>query len=152
MADVYDIHCDASRFKKKLIKVNKGVALAVKEATMEGAQFVYDEMAKNLRGPHIGKTPTEKNRGAIGTMPIPRRTGQLARSAYIRPVTSYCMIVGSDSRIARYNKAIHDGVLGTKRIPRRFLGDVVTKNRRKVQNMMRTRVNRAIAEAQRMAV
>lgn len=148
-AQPFSIGVDAHKFFQENAKIKAAVARAVEEAAKEGAQRLYNAMAANLRGPHIGKAPkTEAHREAIGKMPVPRRTGNLARSAYIRKVTSYCYIVGSDTRIAKYNKKVHDGVLGTNIKPRRFLGDAVRKNRLQIQNMMRKKISDAINQAQ----
>lgn len=148
-AQPYQLNVDIHKFLQENAKIKANVARAVEEAAKEGAQRLYNAMAVNLRGPHIGKSPkTDAHRSAIGQMPVPRRTGNLARSGYIRKVTSYCYIVGSDSRIARYNKKVHDGVLGTNIKPRRFLGDAVRKNRLQIQNMMKKKIYDAINQAQ----
>lgn len=114
------IKFDMSRWNAKSANVKAALAEAVKKSVDFGIQSVHEEAAKNLTGPHyqIGE------RGLMtGQMPIPRITGNLARSLKQRRMKPELGAVYADSGTANYAAYVHDGTKYVK--PRRFLGDAV---------------------------
>ncbi len=74
---------------------------------------------------------------ASASLPVPRVTGNLARSIKNRPIpgsAGLTRVVYADPRQAHYARYVHDG---TKKMPGRpFLGIVVRDNRRAMQHLM----------------
>jgi HK97 gp10 family phage protein len=132
-----NITVDTSRFNLKLERVKKAFDAQAKISLTKAAQKIYKETAENLRGPNYGVHTTSggtqvPNRGpGTGKMPVPRVTGTLARSLKMEPLTPEIgYAIYNDPSIAQYAKWVHDG---TKKMPaRRYLWDVVTKNRSKI--------------------
>ena len=117
-------HVDTTGWKLKSAAVKStlmpSIALVVKEA----AQDIYNRANENLSGPGINPKVKGADNSAIGEMPVPRRTGNLARSLKQQPLTPGLSAVFTDEREANYGKYVHDGTRYMK--PRRYLGDVVS--------------------------
>jgi len=105
------------------------------------AQDVFTRTLKNLSGPNygvrtsLGGVQTPKSGPGTGKMPVPRVSGNLARSLKLVPVSVFIWSIYSDQRIANYAKYVHNGTRYMR--PRRFLGDVIRQRRQIVQERMR---------------
>ena len=133
---------DATRFMKKIEHVKYNYLIAVEKSLTMSAQEVYDKAVDNLSGPGIHPNEKGSNNSAIGEMPVPRRTGNLARSMKNRKLSRFEYAIYSDERTADYAKFVHDG---TRRMrPRRFLGDVVRERGPAIENRIRYETLKAI--------
>lgn len=130
---------DISNWLKKVNLTKLALARAMAKATDWAMDKVFTEAVKNLSGPHY-KPPARIPE--IGTMPIPRVTGQLARSMNWMRLTPTVGAVFSDVRRCHYNKYVHDGTRYVK--PRRFLGSVVTIWRPRIQMEFKRQILEAI--------
>ena len=132
---------DTSRFTIKLGRVKKAYEPVAARVILESAQSIYDKAVDNLSGPGIDPRVKGSDNSAIGEMPVPRRTGNLARSMTFRPVSTLEYAIYPDERTADYSKFVHDGTKHMR--PRRFLGDVV----RGQGGIIRTKIKDAIKKA-----
>ena len=133
---------DTSRFTIKLGRVKKAYEPVAARVILESAQSIYDKAVDNLSGPGIDPRVKGSDNSAIGEMPVPRRTGNLARSMTFRPVSTLEYAIYPDERTADYAKFVHDG---TRRMrPRRFLGDVVRERGPAIENRIRYETLKAI--------
>lgn len=143
------IEIDASKFNLKLARVKIAFEKQAKESFTKAAQKIYMETAENLRGPSYGVRTTKggiqvPQRGpGTGKMPVPRITGTLARSLKLEPLNDkMSFVVYNDPQIADYAKWVHNG---TKKMPaRRYLGDVVKKNKAYMLKTAEKEILRAI--------
>lgn len=131
---------DITKWKIKDKRIRLALAHVGAAAILQSAQQVYNAADKNLSGPQI--TPGLKDEAGIGEMPIPRRTGTLARSLTMTPLSSVVIAVWSNSNIANYNKFVHDGTKFMR--PRRFLADPVSQLGPQLEKQIRDLVLKAI--------
>lgn len=142
---------DISRFSAKIQAVIKAAPEACKTAVSYGFQEIYDGALVNLTGPNYGMRRTRtggqtpdypEGGGKRGQMPIPQITTHLRRSLSWKRPTDFLAVVYADKEKANYALYVHEGVEGTKRRPRRFLGDVVRTKRDAIKKEM----NRIVKE------
>ena len=81
---------DTSGFRFKTRAVKRAFAFGAVKVMLESAQEVHDRTAKNLKGPQMHPRIKRDGKGdlGIGKWPIPRRTGNLARSLTVTPLSS----------------------------------------------------------------
>ena len=127
---------DTSRWDLKVSQINILTPVAVARAVDFGLDEMTKAVLKNLSGPSTAEP---------GFYPVPRRTGDLARSvsdAYPKRFSPEFGAVGSSHEIAGYNKAVHDGTKYHK--PRRFIADAARERRDAIKNRMRYEVLKEI--------
>ena len=123
-----DNHVDINRWRLKVKALNKITPEAVKVAVDFGLDTVLNAVINNLSGSSFDDP---------GSYPVPVRTGNLKRSvadAYPQRISDELGVVGSSSKIAGYNKKVHDG--DKYHEPRPFIADAVRDNRDVVQNKL----------------
>ena len=126
---------DITGFKFKMKAVKIAYAEAVVKELRKGAQEIYNAADKNLSGPAIDyRVPGSKD-SRIGKMPIPRRSGFLAKSLQMKPVSNVEWLVYADKNIADYAGFVHDGTKYMR--PRRFLHDPARERKPAIQNRIR---------------
>jgi len=135
-------HVDTSRFTIKLNRVKVAYGKEVPKVIRWGAQEIMNGAVKNLTGPGIKPGVKGSENSAIGQSPVPRRTGNLARSMRMSPLSLTEYAVYSDKREASYNAFVHDGTRHMR--PRRFLGDVVREREMAITNNIRYVTMKAI--------
>jgi len=121
----------------KNIAVQKAIQAGISKAVDFGIEEIFREAAKNLAGP-VDNT---------GKMPIPRISKNLSSSLKWFKVSPEVGAVYSDGTVAIYNRAVHDGIPGTKRGPRRFLTDAVRVKRTLIKDKMEKEI---ISEVQKV--
>lgn len=135
---------DTSKFDLRCKRVQRIVAEVGAKVIKEGAQDIYNETGKKLKGPHYGYHTGPRGGyvpnypeggGQKGKVPIPRLTGTLAKSLQMRPLSTLTWAVYADDRMANYAKFIHDGTRHMR--PRRFLKDTFTERAPAINNNMR---------------
>lgn len=146
---------DTTGWDKKDARIKAAIRVAAEKACMTGAQEIYDRTAEKLAGPHYGyKTGPRggyvpdypEGGGAKGQIPIPRLSGNLARSLKMTPLSILAWAIWSDERIAKYAKYVHDGL--KNRPPRRYLKDTFDEREAYIRKMMKDMVNAGIRDAQ----
>ena len=125
-------HVDTTNWKRKKGLVQRALATSIGRAVLEASQDVYLEAGKNLSGPHVDVKAKKGSDPNIGKMPVPRRTGNLARALNNVPLSISLSAIFTDTNEANYDKFVHDGTRHTE--PRRYLADAVTKNKQKIFN------------------
>jgi len=118
------VRFDANRWFSKSEKVRKTAFTAASRSISDIAKDIYQKAQKNLKGPHY---QPGKGVSFAGNYPVPRVSGDLARSLKIKKFNPVLWAVFADSQVANYAKFIHEGTKGMR--PRRFIGDVVTGNK-----------------------
>ena len=136
---------DISRFNAKIAAIIQNHPAACKKAVDYGSDEIFKGAEANLTGPRYGMTKTKsggqkpnypEGGGQRGQMPIPIITGTLRRSLQrVRP-SDYLAVVFANKEQAIYARAVHEGITGTRRRPRRFLGDVVRLKRDSIKKEM----------------
>jgi len=130
-----------TKWEMKVKYIQALTPLAVAQVVDFGLDTVLKETVKNLSG---------GNTDEPGSYPVPRRTGDLARSVAdsspvrLLPELGY---VWSNDDIASYNKAVHDGTKYTS--PRRFLDDAVREKRPGIEDFTRKEILKAIGSVGR---
>jgi len=134
-----DVYLDATKFIKKLKKIKSELPVFLHEQLNESRDIVFREVMNNLSGPAIGMKPSPGAPG-IGEMPVPRRSGNLARSLKSTPANDFKVFIFCDEDIAEdYPQHVHDG---TKNIPARpFLKEPFVLNEKKIINKINSQVN-----------
>jgi HK97 gp10 family phage protein len=135
---------DTTRMSLKFKNVKMANQVATIKALLFARETVMAETIKNLSGPHykIGTSGPQ-----TGRMPIPRMTGDLARSLAHQKLSDLLYRIYSDQKIAPYAKFVHDG---TKRMkPRRYLYDAVKAKKQAIINRMRNELKIAIRKVGR---
>ena len=112
------------QYKKS--RISSALSQKLSELVTLAAQDIYDKTDANLSGPSIKPGIKGSENSAIGEMPVPRRTGDLADSLTMIRIAHAFSMVFIDREKAGYGKYVHDGTKYMK--PRRFLGDVVDAN------------------------
>jgi hypothetical protein len=150
---VADALVDTSKFTFKTRRVKAVFAAAAAKELLLAAQKVYKGSAENLKGPGIPKSTSSGGRQypdyskILGYdrryMPIGRVTGTLARSLKLTPLSSISYAIWADPKIASYAKYVHDGTKYT--YPRRFIYDVVNKERAGISSHLNKVLKAAIA-------
>jgi len=116
---------DTSRFTLKTLRVKREVMKIAPQLVMEAANELHKLANKNLSGPGYGTHSGPRgglvaNRGPMtGKMPVPRISGHLAQSLYIRPLSLVSFAVGADQKIAPYAVYVYYGNQYVQ--PRKFI-------------------------------
>lgn len=119
-------------WSRKINRLIRQIHPEIVRVAKESSDIILTETVKNVSGPGIRPGITDSP--AIGKMPVPRRTGDLARSIKRKTIYSWLYAVFSDPKIAPHGKYVHNG---TKRMkPRRFLWGAIQKNYRKIHTKM----------------
>ena len=125
-------HVDTTMWKRKKKLVQIALQSSIGRQVVLATQDIYKKTNENLSGPGIKPGVDWSDNPAIGRMPVPRRTGNLAESLTMQLLMVTLGAVYTDARKANYGHWVHDG---TKyMIPRRYLGDVVSANGQKIFN------------------
>jgi hypothetical protein len=150
---VADVLVDTSKFTFKTRRVKAVFAAAAAKELLLAAQKVYKGSAENLKGPGIPKSTSSGGRQYpdyskipgydTSSMPIGRVTGTLARSLTLTPLSSISYAIWADPKIANYAKYVHSGTKHVK--PRRFIYDVVNKERAGITSHLKKALKDAIA-------
>jgi hypothetical protein len=150
---VGDVLVDSSRFELKTRNVKRVFAAAAAKYLLEAAQKIHNGSAANLKGPGIPKSTSSGGRQYpdyskipgydTSSMPIGRVTGTLARSLKLTPLSSISYAIWADPAIANYAKYVHSGTRYLK--PRRFIYDVVNRERAGITSILNSELKKAIA-------
>ena len=117
-------YVDYSRFILKTKAVKQAVALTAATELLRIASECQKAVDRNLSGDQINPNVSGAEDDRIGTMPVPRRTGNLSRALTWTKVSSLFHAIWMNPQIAPYAKWVH---WGTKKMrPRRFMSDVIS--------------------------
>ncbi len=150
-----EIRLSTEGWNKKSLRVRNAIKAGAQKAVLAVAQDIFDKTSKKLEGPQYGYHQGPRGGyvpnypeggGEKGKIPIPRLTGNLARSLKMTPLTPLAVAIWSDPRIAKYAKWVHDGAKG--RPPRRYLKDTFDEREAAGRRTMQSMINAAIRDAQ----
>jgi len=130
-------------WKRKSRGLNRAIAKDFPLIVQKQRDFLHKKVTANLSGPGVHPNIPGSENAAIGKMPIPRRTGQLARALSSKRFSSVLYALWMNGAIAPYYKWVHDGhklkrngkVIGIIQ-PRRYMQDPVTVFKNKMESAM----------------
>ncbi len=135
-------YVDTTKWNAKHAAIMPALYKAAAAALMQDAQDIHNASDKMLSGPQITPGIPGSENEAIGGTPIPRRTGDLARSLQMKMNNILEWFVWSSGTIAKYNKFVHDGTKYMR--PRRFITDPVRILRPKLLTRTSSKIMSAI--------
>jgi len=135
---------DTSGWTRKLNKIESGLLDEIAKVVETGTDQIVQKVDHDVSGPQKyiqGSKPKQispEYEAAKGGIPVPRITGQFARSVQVFRHTKQLIAVFLNSKIAKHARKVHDGDAGTK--PRPVLRNAINERKPAIQGNMNRRL------------